>query len=69
MSERGERVYLKAAELAERFGVSVKTIHRWRRHQPRPLHSIRPGRDYLFHREVVARWEEGLRLVPQDVGV
>lgn len=61
-----EQIYFKATDLAARFGVTPRTIHRWRKRGERRLHAIRPGGAYLFHRDVVKRFEDGLRLVGQE---
>ena len=59
--------YVRAKELAERWAVHVKTVHRWRRRPSNPLPAIRPGRDYLFNMQDVRSWEAGFRQVNQEL--
>lgn len=58
-----EREFLTTRELADRWGLHVKTVRRWRRRKKKPLPSYRFGREYRFRQAHIEAWEEGMRVL------
>jgi excisionase family DNA binding protein len=58
-----EREFLTTRELAERWGLHVKTVRRFRLRNKKPLPSYRFGREYRFRVAHIEAWEEGMRVL------
>ena len=55
-------------ELADRLGVSERTIREWIHRPLNPLPAVRVGGKILVRRSVFDQWLESHRLIPVDVG-